>query len=159
MKDLLFSRYGDNALRILDGYNAQRPVTLRVNTLKTDIKSVKDSLSTVGISFREVEWYDDALIIERVREDIIKKLEIYNSGHIYLQSLSSMIPPLLLGARGDECILDMAAAPGGKTTQIAALSSNKAQITACEKDKIRAERLRYNIAKQGARAYVMIADG
>ena len=39
-------------------------------------------------------------------------------------------------------ILDMAAAPGGKTTQIAALTNNKAHITACEKNKIRAERLK-----------------
>ena len=44
----------------------------------------------------------------------------------------------------------MAAAPGGKTTQLAALSNNQALITACEKNKIRAERLKYNLEKQGA---------
>ena len=53
----------------------------------------------------------------------------------------------------------MTAAPGGKTTQIAALTSNKAHITACEMNPIRAERLKYNIAKQGAScAYVMQCD-
>lgn len=159
LKDLLLSRYGaSDALRIMQGYGVERAVTLRVNTLKSDRESVKAKLCANGIAFREVGWYGDALIIDGVREDAIKKLDIYSQGHIYLQSLSSMIPPLLLGALSNECILDMAAAPGGKTTQIAALTGNKAQITACEKDKIRAERLKYNIGKQGARAYVMTAD-
>lgn len=49
----------------------------------------------------------------------------------------------------------MAAAPGGKTTQIAALTKNKANITACEKNKIRIKRLNYNIEKQGAKVYVI----
>ena len=53
----------------------------------------------------------------------------------------------------------MAAAPGGKTTQIAALVNNEARITACEMNAIRAERLKYNIEKQGASCvYVMVVD-
>ena len=61
-----------------------------------------------------------------------------------------MLPPIILEPKERTDILDMAAAPGGKTTQIAALTNNKAHITACEKNKIRAERLKYNIDKQGA---------
>ena len=67
-----------------------------------------------------------------------------------MQSLSSMLPPIILEPKEGIDILDMAAAPGGKTTQIAALTNNKSHITACEKNKIRAERLKYNIDKQGA---------
>ena len=67
-----------------------------------------------------------------------------------MQSLSSMLPPIILEPKEGTDILDMAAAPGGKTTQIAALTNNKAHITACEKNKIREERLKYNIDKQGA---------
>ena len=77
-------------------------------------------------------------------------MSIYKNGEIYLQSLSSMLPPIILEPKERTDILDMAAAPGGKTTQIAALTNNKAHITACEKNKIRAERLKYNIDKQGA---------
>ena len=70
-----------------------------------------------------------------------------------------MLPPLVLSPKDNENILDMAAAPGGKTTQMLALSENKAYITACEKNKIRAERLQYNLHKQGAnRVNVMIKD-
>ena len=61
-----------------------------------------------------------------------------------------MIPAIILNPKENENILDMTSAPGGKTTQIAALSNNNALITACEKNKIRIERLKYNIEKQGA---------
>ena len=84
---------------------------------------------------------------------------MYKNGEIYLQSLSSMLPPIILNPQEKTDILDMAAAPGGKTTQIAALTNNKAHITACEMNKIRAEKLKYNIQKQGATSvYIMETD-
>ena len=68
---------------------------------------------------------------------------MYINGKIYMQSLSSMLPVLFLNPKENESILDMAAAPGGKTTQISALTNNKALITAVEKNKIRRDRLIY----------------
>ena len=85
-------------------------------------------------------------------------MDIYENGEIYFQSLSSMLPPIILNPKEGENILDMAAAPGGKTTQMAAISENKALITACEKNKIRSERLKYNIKKQGANANILVED-
>ena len=76
---------------------------------------------------------------------------MYENGEIYMQSLSSMLPPIVLEPKEKENILDMTAAPGGKTTQMSAMTDNKAYITACEKNKIRAERLKYNLQKQGAK--------
>lgn len=148
--EMLLEQYGEEITnKIIDGYSKQRPVTLRANTIKSSKELIENSLEKAGISFKEVNWYKDALIIENVREDEIKKLDIYENGEIYLQSLSSMIPPIILEPKAGENILDMAAAPGGKTTQIAAITNNKAMITACEKNKIRAERLKYNLQKQG----------
>jgi 16S rRNA C967 or C1407 C5-methylase (RsmB/RsmF family) len=70
-----------------------------------------------------------------------------------------MLPPLFLDAKENDNILDMAAAPGGKTTELAQITNNKAQITACEVNKIRAERLKYNVDIQGATSvYVMNQD-
>lgn len=158
--NLLRQQYGENLTNtILEGYAQKRPVTLRVNTLKTNIESIKSIFNSMEFRYQEVSWYKDALIMENISVEEIKKLEIYKNGEIYLQSLSSMIPPILLSPKENENILDMAAAPGGKTTQMLALSDNKANITACEKNKIRAERLLYNIHKQGAnRVNVMIKD-
>lgn len=160
LQEKLFSQYGEEWYRkILAGYEQQRAVTLRVNTLKADAAYVTSCLEAAQISWRNVRWSREALVAEHVREDAIRALPLYGQGMIYLQSLSSMIPPVLLNPQKGECILDMAAAPGGKTTQMAALSDNRAQITACEKNKVRGERLKYNIEKQGVSCvYLMVED-
>lgn len=145
--------------KIIEGYKEQRNVTLRINTIKTTKEKIKECLNQANIEFQEVEWNRDALIIKNAREEEIRKLEIYENGEIYLQSLSSMLPPIILEPKEGENILDMAAAPGGKTTQMAALTNNKAFITAVEKNKIRSERLKYNLQKQGVGCVnVMLED-
>ncbi|MGN1021156.1 MAG: RsmB/NOP family class I SAM-dependent RNA methyltransferase [Aristaeellaceae bacterium] len=148
---LLREQYGEEtAERIIAGYRVRRPVTLRVNTLRAEKAQVCRQLDEAGIVWQEVPWYQDALVLAEVREDAVEALPLYERGEVYLQSLSSMIPPLLMNPQPGETILDMAAAPGGKTTQIAALSGGRALITACEKNAIRADRLRFNLERQGA---------
>lgn len=160
LKDLLIEQYGEEiSAKIENGYKVQRPVTLRANNLKTSLEKVKEKLDEAQIEYETVSWYENALIIKNAREEEIRKLEMYENGEIYLQSLSSMLPPIILEPKAGENILDMTAAPGGKTTEIAALTENKAYITACEKNKIRAERLKFNLQKQGVKsANVMVED-
>lgn len=156
----LKEQYGEEITkRIIEGYSKKRKVTLRVNTLKSNLEKIEKELTKEGVEYERVSWSKEALIINNVREKEIQHLEIYEKGEIYLQSLSSMLPPLILEPEEGSDILDMAAAPGGKTTQIAAIVNNKASITACEMNRIRAERLKYNIEKQGASCvYVMVTD-
>jgi len=144
--------------KIIEGYSAKRFTTLRVNTLKSDVLKIKNELDKSSIEYESVPWSEEALIIKNADEKTIQALDIYDNGEIYLQSLSSMLPPIILAPKPNTDILDMAAAPGGKTTQIAALTQNKAHITACEMNSVRAERLKYNIEKQGANVYVMVSD-
>lgn len=145
--------------KITGGYSKKRKVTFRVNTLKATVEEVEEVLKNENIEFEKVSWSSDAFIINNVREEEIQRLEIYEQGKIYLQSLSSMLPPIVLKPEEGKDILDMAAAPGGKTTQMAALSNNKAHITACEMNNIRIEKLKYNVEKQGASCvYVMQKD-
>lgn len=160
LKDLLIEQYGKEiSAKIENGYKAQRQVTLRVNNLKTSLEKAKEKLDEAQIEYETISWYEKALIIKNVREEEVRKLEIYENGEIYLQSLSSMLPPIILEPKAGENILDMTAAPGGKTTEIAALTENKAYITACEKNKIRAERLKFNLQKQGVKsANIMVED-
>lgn len=157
---ILIEQYGkEKTNQIIKGYTKPKPVTLRINTLKTTKEIIKNKLKESKIEFEEITWYKEALIIKNVKEEEIKKLDIYERGEIYLQSLSSMIPPIILEPQAGENILDMAAAPGGKTTQIATITNNKSYITACEKNKIRAERLKYNLQKQGVKSVnIMIED-
>lgn len=160
LKIKLEEQYGQEVTkRIIEGYSKKRKVTFRVNTLKSNLEKIEKELTKDGIEYERVSWSKEALIINNVREKEIQHLGIYEKGEIYLQSLSSMLPPLILEPEEESDILDMAAAPGGKTTQIASLVNNKASITACEMNKIRAERLKYNIEKQGATCvYVMVTD-
>ncbi len=141
---------------ILKSYLTKRKTTLRVNTLKTTKEKVEEILTQNNIKYRSISWSNFSLILEDTTEEIITELDIYKKGEIYLQSLSSQLPPIFLNPEENEQILDMTAAPGGKTTEIAALSNNKAMITATEKNKIRSERLKYNIEKLGAKKIVVL---
>lgn len=136
--------------KILTGMTDYRYTTLRVNTLKYDIYSLMNIFKENNVKFERVPWFKDALIVKNAREKDIQKLDIYEKGYIYFQSLSSMVPPLVLNPRPGESVLDMTAAPGSKTTELAMLMENKGEILANELDKIRYERLKFNVQMQGA---------
>lgn len=156
---MLQEQYGKELTeKIIKGYVKNRKVTFRVNTLKTNVEKVKSKLIENKIEWEEVPWSKEALIIKNATKEEIQKLNIYENGEIYLQSLSSMLPPIILNPNENTDILDMTAAPGGKTTQIAALTKNNAHITACEKNKIRLQRLKYNIEKQGAKSVFIMQE-
>lgn len=153
----LTKRYSaDDVKRILDGLATPRKTTLRANTLVSSRDEIADALDDAGIFFNPVGWYGDAFVINDARERAIWDMAAYQEGKLYLQSLSSMIPPLVLDARAGEDVLDMCAAPGGKTSQIAALTGGGAHLTACEMHAPRADKLEHNLAKLGARNVVVM---
>ncbi len=156
LRDLLVAQYGEDYARIEAGYRAERAVTLRVNPLKAEREEAERTFAELGLAFSRVPWYEDAYILRS--EGGLRRTALYERGGIYFQSLSSMLPPLILGARKGEEVLDMTAAPGGKTTEIAALTGNGAYLTACEKDGIRFQRLRFNAERQGARVNLLETD-
>lgn len=158
--EMLRKQYGEElSKKIIAGYGEERKVTLRVNTIKTNSSNIEKVLEENNIKYKKVSWYSEGYIIENVKETEIENLDIYKNGEIYLQSLSSMLPPIILEPKENTDILDMTAAPGGKTTEIATLVGNKARITAIEMNKIRAQKLKYNIEKQGATCvYIMEQD-
>lgn len=158
--EMLNKQYNEKIVNeILQGFNVKRKVTLRVNNLKTNLDIGKNEFDKLGIKYKTVKFYENALIIDNASEKDLQALEMYEKGEIYLQSLSSMLPPIVLNPKPNMDILDMCAAPGGKTTELASISNNEAHITACEMNHIRLERLKYNIEKQGATCvYTMEKD-
>ncbi len=149
----------EDVKKILEGYSKERKVTFRVNTLKSNILNIEKVLEENNIKYEKVKWSKEAFILSDAKEESIENLDIYKNGEIYLQSLSSMLPPIILSPKENTDILDMTAAPGGKTTQIAALTNNKSHITACEMNNVRIEKLKYNVQKQGATCvYIMQKD-
>ena len=108
----LIEEYGKElANNIVDGLK-NRSTTFRVNTLKSSIEEVKGFLDNLGIKYKQVDWYKEAFVLEE--EYKLQDLDIYKDGKIYLQSLSSMIPAIVLEPKEKENILDMCAAPRWK---------------------------------------------
>ena len=123
--DELYEMYSPVSVdKILLGMTDDRFLTLRVNTIKYNIQDLMKYFREKNIKFERVPWYTDALVIKNAKEKDIQKLDIYEKGYVYFQSLSSMVPPLVLNPKKGEKILDMTAAPGSKTTEMAALMEN-----------------------------------
>ncbi|MDD5085463.1 MAG: RsmB/NOP family class I SAM-dependent RNA methyltransferase [Candidatus Omnitrophica bacterium] len=139
------------ASEILRHLSEPRVVTIRVNTLKSDAASASEVLKHDGFSLDPVEWYPGAFIVRGSTARQITETTIYKEGKIYIQSLSSLIPALLLDPRPGETVCDLCAAPGSKTTQIACLMKNEGRIIAIDNSKGRFYKLRANLSGQGVK--------
>ncbi|MBI2093707.1 MAG: RsmB/NOP family class I SAM-dependent RNA methyltransferase [Candidatus Omnitrophica bacterium] len=127
-----------------------KPTTFRVNTLVASIEPIRQALSEAGFLTERVNWYPDAMILRRGRLRDLQTLELYRDGKIYVQSLSSMLPPLILDPQPGETVLDIAAAPGSKTTQIACLMKAQGRLIANDNNRIRFFKLKANVSQQKA---------
>ncbi len=113
--DMLHNQYGESITKkIINGYGVKRKVTIRANTLKTTVEVVQNKLEKIGIEYEQVSFYKEALIIKNADEKKLQELDMYKNGEIYLQSLSSMLPAIILEPKSDTDILDMCAAPRRK---------------------------------------------
>ena len=153
----LISKYYDNTCEIISGLSVRRKSTFRVNKIKSSVEEIEGVLNSLNIKYSKLAFSNEAFIIED--QINLSELDIVKEGKIYLQSLSSQIPVLYMDLSQSNDILDMCAAPGGKTSQIASLTLNQKNIMACEANKIRSERLKYNLSLQGAsKANVLVTD-
>lgn len=134
---------------ILTSFTLRKPSTFRANTLKISADDLEKKLQEGGIATERVAWYKDAFILKNVPQRQLAETKFYKEGFLYVQSLSSMIPPLVLDPKPGEFILDMTAAPGSKTTQIAAFMENKGTLIANDKSRVRNFRLAANLQLQG----------
>ncbi len=151
---------GSIAQKVVKGFSVDRSPVIRVNTLKTSVRDIMSYFKEINVRFEMVGFLPDALIILNKKEKFFEELDIYKNGKIYFQGVSSQFPVKFLDLQPGEKILDMCAAPGSKTTQIAAMMQNKGEITANEINMIRLERLKYNLDKQGVTiANVISYDG
>lgn len=131
----------------------ERLTTFRVNILKNNEQlamnnftdKVRTSLIEQGFKVKQVPWYRDAFILENKSKRELMETEEYTSGKIYLQSLASMVPPLVLDPKPGEKVLDLTAAPGSKTSQIAALIQQQGELVANDNNRPRFFKLKHNM--------------
>lgn len=126
---LLSEQYGDEAIRIAEALNEPSQVYLRVNTLKADRDEIIRKLAEHGIEGRGAEENSEAI---RASGSGIVSCELYRQGFYTIQSLSSMIAVKALKPEPGSRVLDLCAAPGGKTGYMAELMRNEGSITACD---------------------------
>lgn len=134
---------------VIHTFSVRRQTTIRVNTLKISEHDLRRQLLELGVKADTVFWNKEAFIIKNKSLRELRSLKYYEDGYFYVQSLSSMIPPLILNPKKGEKILDMAAAPGSKTTQMAAIMGNSGEIIANEPNSIRYQKLEANLRIQG----------
>jgi NOL1/NOP2/sun family putative RNA methylase len=122
--------------------------SIRVNTLKITKEKLEERLRNKGWKISSITWYKDALVIREGPKDLGNMIE-HCLGYYYVQELASMIPPLVLDPRKGEKVLDLCAAPGSKTTQIAQLMHNKGIIVANDVEISRIKVLSANLQRCG----------
>lgn len=112
----------------LEASNQKPDVSIRVNTLKTDVDGLTTALKGQGIEVKKGKYAREALYVYGIRG--IDKLDLYKNGLFQVQGESSMMVSHLLNPEPGEFIVDVCSAPGGKATHIAQLMENKGIILA-----------------------------
>lgn len=139
------------AFAFFEANETPRPVVIRTNTLRTHRRDLAQSLINRGVTLEPVgKWSKIGLQVFESAVPLGATPE-YLAGHYILQAASSFLPVMALAPQEHERVLDMAAAPGGKTTHIAALMKNTGCIFANDSNKARAKGLIGNIHRLGAK--------
>jgi ribosomal RNA methyltransferase Nop2 len=148
------------AIQFFEANEKARPLTIRTNTLKTKRRLLAETLiSNRGMTIEPIPFTDLGLTVTASSVPVGATPE-YLTGRYMIQSAASMIPVLALDAQPKERILDMAAAPGGKTTHIAQCMGNTGVLFANDSKKDRVTSLIANIQRLGVKnAIVSCMDG
>ena len=146
LRTILGSEY-DGAI---SAFSEPRRGSFRLNTLKWDEKMIFDEFAKKWIAIEKFVGLEWVYFFDHKDDYAIKGTDAFYQGRIYLQSLSSMLPVLVLAPEKWETLLDVCAAPGSKTTQMAMLMGNTGKIVALEQNQIRYDKLVYNCKLQWA---------
>ena len=148
--ELWFGALGpDEARALMAAGNEPAEAAVRVNTLKTDHLDLP-------VPTRPAAGLPEGLVLEAPFDAFASPQ--WEQGLFMPQSRAAMAVSRALGPRPGDTILDLCAAPGGKTTHLAALTANESRIVAVERHPGRAAALERTAARMGANVTVQIAD-
>ncbi|OQO03466.1 hypothetical protein B0A48_10130 [Cryoendolithus antarcticus] len=152
LAEKLFSLFPpQEALAFFDANETPRPIVLRTNTLRTSRRELAHSLINRGVTLEPVgKWSKIGLQVFESQVPLGATPE-YLAGHYILQAASSFLPVMALAPQEHERVLDMTAAPGGKSTHLAALVRNTGVIFANDSNKDRSKGLIGNIHRLGVK--------
>ncbi|KAK7055005.1 rRNA (cytosine-C5-)-methyltransferase nop2 [Paramarasmius palmivorus] len=148
------------AIEFFEANEVARPVTIRTNTLRTRRRDLAQALINRGVNLEPIgKWTNVGLQVFESSVPIGATPE-YLAGHYMLQAASSFLPVIALAPQPEERVLDMASAPGGKTTHIAALLQNTGVVFANDANKARTKSLSANVHRLGCKNVIVCSyDG
>ncbi len=145
----------DNSREFFEYLNKPIRISIRINTLKVDLHKFKEYLEE-KYTLEQIPWCKEGFFINKEVGNTIE----HNLGYFFIQEAASMIPPIVLEPKPGEKVLDMAAAPGAKATQIAMYMRNEGYLVANDVRRDRAYILISNLQRMGVTiAKVTIMDG
>ncbi len=145
---------------VLASFSTSRSPAFRVNTLQATADEVQGELSSAGLTPEAVTWSPTAFRIPAEHRERLTHSAAASDGRIYVQSLSSQLAALLLAPQPGETVVDLAAAPGGKSSHLAALMQNQGWLSVVEPIRDRFFRLQANLKRLGVTiAHYYLMDG
>jgi len=133
--------------------------SFRINTLKISVEEAHRILVERKVDFKKVDFYPYAIVVEKSIAQELLKSELVSNGLLYAQGLESLLPVIVLDPRPNQRILDLCAAPGSKTSQIAMHMHNEGYLKANEPILQRLYRLKAVLQLTSAKAQISSVDG
>lgn len=157
MVDQWIKAYGFEETEKLCAYfNEPAPSWIRVNTLRYTPEDLTAVLNIIGIKYNQHHLIKEAFQVESLQP--LLRDRAFSDGMFIVQDLSAMLPALVLTPEKESTVLDMCAAPGGKTTQLSAIMQNGGHITACDIHEKRTALIKANIARLNAGNITVLCD-
>jgi 16S rRNA (cytosine1407-C5)-methyltransferase len=141
--------FGPKHAMIMKHLYSKPPVTFRINTNNISTNEALMDLKSQGFKIRPGPLKNSYIVEQSSDNKKLSETNLFNEGKIYIQRLSSMVPVLMLEPKEGEKILDLCAAPGSKTSQMALITNCKSQIVAVDNNKERVYKMEANLKNQG----------
>lgn len=146
--------HADAADGVLSRFGVDRRPGVWANPLRSDPADPQTLLKQIGVAGLACDWLAEAATIDPADKSAVTGSAAVESGQLYVQNLSSMLAPLVLDPQPGETILDLAAAPGGKTLHLAARMRLEGELAAVEPVRDRFFKLKQNLERCGAGGFV-----
>lgn len=132
---------------ILKAFLEQKPLSIRTNLLKVTSEQLKQELEEENVIVKENIYVNQAFFLEQI--DAPKRLKTFQQGKFYIQDTSSMLAVQCAGIKGNESVIDVCAAPGGKSLYAASLLTKDGHVTARDLSEKKVNQIIENIARSG----------
>lgn len=129
--DVFVRRLGrDGAVELLECHNGEVPTMAQVNTYRTTTQQVLETLKHAGVEAQMHPWLEDCLTLQGTGN--LEQLEIFRNGELYIQDVAARMAVLAAAPQAGMKVLDVCAAPGGKSFAAAIAMGNQGEITSCD---------------------------